>query len=112
MEIGGCLPGTLDENETIRYQFSIPAEGMFVGICVSKGYVIAYASLSVPNPNSAFYDWTLEVEHDSGKSENCEYFFIDAETSDNRSLFLAVTGNSQQNVFTLESFQDHGVGKY
>ena len=128
-EIGGCpIDGTLEKNKIIRYQFPIPAEGMFVGICVSEGYITAYASLFVPNP-STFYDWTLEVEHDSGKSENCEYFFVDPDKLPDKSspnstleisttdhnLFLAMTGKSRKNTFALESYTedaDSNISKY
>ena len=125
-EVGSSTSGTLDENETIRYELQTSIViGMSVRICVSEGYITAYASLSVPNPNSAFYDWTLEVEHDSSKSENCDFFFVDPNPPDeqcqtpattsasraNHTVFVALSGKLQQNVFTLESAYSN-IGKY
>ena len=129
-EIGSSTDGILEENESIRYEFSVPVEGMSVRICVTEGYIIAYGSLSVPNPNGALHDWVLDVEYDGG-SKNCDHFFVDPDelpdlqtpvptstpgvcysrsvddesTSEftEHNLYLAVTGKSQQNAFALES---------
>ena len=73
------MNGTLDQNETVRYHFKIPVAGITVRVCISVGHVVVYGSFSVPNPNSAFYDFLLEFESETSdsESENCQSTFID-----------------------------------
>ena len=73
------MNGTLDQNETVRYHFQIPVAGITVRVCISVGHVVVYGSFSVPNPNSAFYDFLLEFESETSdsESENCQSTFID-----------------------------------
>ena len=73
------MNGTLDEDESVRYHFPIPVVGITVRICVSGGHVIVYGSVSVPNPNSAFYDWLLDLEYGdrNNETEICDNVFID-----------------------------------
>ena len=73
------LNGTLDQNETVRYHFQIPVVGITVRVCISVGHVVVYGSFSVPNPNSAFYDFILEFgsETDTSETETCRNTFID-----------------------------------
>lgn len=80
------MNGTLDGNETIRYHFPIPVIGITVEVCVSQGHILVYGSVTVPNPNSAFYDWFLELnyEHRSNESVICENHFFDPSTIPDR----------------------------
>ena len=73
------MNGTLDEDESVRYHFPIPVVGITVRICVSGGHVIVYGSVSVPNPNSAFYDWLLDLEYGdrNNETEICDNVFVD-----------------------------------
>ena len=73
------MNGTLDEDESVRYHFQVPIAGITLDVCVSGGHVIVYGSVSVPNPNSAFYDWMIEVEFDKNdnRTEQCDNIFFD-----------------------------------
>lgn len=73
--------GTLDKNETIRYNFPIPVVGITVRVCVSEGHVVVYGSVSIPNPNSAFYDWMIDVEFNKENhlEETCNHVYFDPE---------------------------------
>ena len=72
------MNGTLDQNETVRYHFQVPVAGITVRVCITVGHVVVYGSFTVPNPNSAFYDFLLEFEAEpSGKeTETCKNKFI------------------------------------
>lgn len=89
------MNGTLDQNETVRYHFPIPVIGITVEVCTTVGHVIVYGSVSVPNPNSAFYDWFLELEHtlDDSQTEFCKSIFFDISTTsptDNSDVSLPI----------------------
>lgn len=80
------MNGTLDQNETVRYQFPVPVIGITVKVCVSVGHVIVYGSVSIPSPNSAFYDWLLELEFQQydNEAEICKnVFFVPSKIPDN-----------------------------
>ena len=76
------MNGTLDKDETVRYHFPIPVIGITVKVCISAGHILVYGSVLVPNPNSAFYDWMLELdyEHNDQEIEMCKNVFIDPST--------------------------------
>ena len=76
------MNGTLDQNETVRYHFPIPVIGITVEVCIIVGHVVVYGSVSVPNPNSAFYDWLLELEFkpEDEQTEFCESIYFDPST--------------------------------
>ena len=75
------MNGTLDKDETVRYNFPIPVIGITVKVCISAGHILVYGSVHVPNPNSAFYDWTLELDYEHSDQEiECKNVFIDPST--------------------------------
>ena len=69
------MNGTLHQDQTVRYNFPVPVTGITVKVCISVGHVIVYGSVSVPNPNSAFYDWLLELDF-NGMTETCKCIFL------------------------------------
>ena len=73
------MNGTLDKDENVRYHFPIPVIGITVEVCISTGHILVYGSVLVPNPNSAFYDWMLELDYERGdhETELCKNMFID-----------------------------------
>ena len=73
------MNGTLDQNETVHYHYHIPVAGITLRVCISVGHVVVYGSFSVPNPNSAFYDFVLEFGSESNTSdtETCRNRYID-----------------------------------
>ena len=73
------MNGTLDQNETVRYHYQIPVAGITLRVCISVGHVVVYGSFSVPNPNSAFYDFVLEFgsETNTSDTEICRNRYID-----------------------------------
>ena len=72
------MNGTLDEDESIRYHFPIPVAGITIHLCVSSGHVVIYGSVTIPNPNSAFYDWMVEVDFGgvTNETEICDNIFV------------------------------------
>jgi receptor-type tyrosine-protein phosphatase Q len=75
------MNGTLDKDETVRYHFPIPVIGITVKVCISAGHILVYGSVLVPNPNSAFYDWVLELDYEHSDQEiECKNVFIDPST--------------------------------
>ena len=73
------MNGTLDKDENVRYHFPIPVIGLTVKVCISAGHILVYGSVHVPNPNSAFYDWMLELDYGHGDNETelCKNMFVD-----------------------------------
>lgn len=53
--------------------------GITVSVCISEGHIVVYGSFSVPNPNSAIYDWLIELEYEEidFQSEICTSIYID-----------------------------------
>ena len=105
------LNGTLDQNETVRYNLQIPVNGVTVEVCADTGHIVVYGSSSVPNPNSAFYEFFLQV-YGNGP-EPCDHVFYEPtvspisssdhqmlrrETETSR-LFLSVIGKAEENTF-------------
>ena len=72
----------IGQNETFRYNFVFRRQ-VEVKVCISKGQVEIYISTGIPNPNSAYYDWHLELEssQDSNDSKICDSVIIDPENS-------------------------------
>ena len=72
------MNGTLDQDESIRYHFPIPVAGITIHLCVSSGHVVIYGSVTIPNPNSAFYDWMVEVDFGGATNETeiCDNFYV------------------------------------
>ncbi len=62
------MSGTLDQGQEVRYQYSIPEEGITIYINVDDGHVVLYASSAVPTPNEAYYDYKLDC------LDSCELF--------------------------------------
>ena len=79
-DIGDHINGTLDQNETVRYNLQIPVIGVTVEVCVSAGRIVLYGSASDHNPNSAFYEFFLQVVYDNDTLQ-CDHMFYKPPTS-------------------------------
>ena len=111
----------LGENETFRYnrRYSMQVE---IKICISKGRVELYISTAIPNPNSALYDWYLELESSQNNdSEICDSVIINPDNSTRyisrshrlrqlpptadheygQTVFFSVVGRAAQNEFVV-----------
>ena len=77
--------------------------------CVSEGHIRVFASVSIPNPNGAFYNWKLEVEHDeqTGKNRTCRDYFFNITTTPSGTNFEALTLRDQTLYITVEGLEDH-----
>ena len=113
-DIGHEMNGILGQNETVRYNLQIPVIGVTVEVCACAGRIVVYGSSSNPNPNSAFYEFFLEVVHEND-SELCNCKFHNQDTplqmssrktrnprtvqSEKNTLFLTVVGKDKKNSF-------------
>ena len=61
VEIFNETSGDLDESEVINYVLTIPSLGMTLQVCVLKGKIQLYGSVTLPNPNSALNIFTLNL---------------------------------------------------
>ena len=61
VEIFNETSGSLDESEVINYVLTIPSLGMTLQVCVLKGKIQLYGSVTLPNPNSALNIFTLNL---------------------------------------------------
>lgn len=98
--------------ENIRYQYLLPEDGMTIMICVHVGNIVLYASTRVTTPNSALYEYKLDISGQSSQSEVCDDVYIDSSgsrkrnivsESSNVTLYVAVNGVDESNVFALNS---------
>ena len=110
--IGNGLEGTLDMGENIRYQYPLPEDGMTIKICVQDGKVVLYASTRVTTPNSALYEYKLDISGRSSGTEVCDDVFVKSSESKKRNvvpessnitLYVALNGEEQSNTFALNS---------
>ena len=110
---------TLGENKTIRYNFLIPAIGVTVDVCITEGHIHAYGSVSVPNPNSAFYDFFIEldIEHYEHRARICHSAYVEVcrsnttrprprrqtseSNSDNQVVYLSIVGMAKESSFVV-----------
>lgn len=69
--VGGISDAVVGNGERIRLNFPLPVEGVTVRLCVSRGKLVLYASVSSTSPNSAVYDWMSEI------GIGCDDIFID-----------------------------------
>ena len=63
---------TLTENQTIRYNLHIPVTGVTVKVCITGGSIHMYISALVPNPNSAFHDFFIELDYENSTANSTE----------------------------------------
>lgn len=98
--------------ENIRYQYLLPEDGMTIMICVHVGNIVLYASTRVTTPNSALYEYKLDISGQSSQSDVCDDVYIDSSgsrkrnivsESSNVTLYVAVNGVDESNVFALNS---------
>ena len=83
--------------------------------CVSEGHIRVFASVTIPNPNSASYNWKLEVEHDEETDETCVGYFFESNTTTGVSSssdptiddYEALMLTDQTLYITVEGLEDH-----
>ena len=108
------MNGTLDQNETVRYNLQIPVIGVTVEVCASAGRIVVYGSTSDSNPNSAFYEFFLQVVYEDD-TEQCDHMFYKSDTlpptsslekrnegvpqNETMTLYLSVVGKDKENSF-------------
>ena len=47
--------------ENVRFTYTVPRIGMTIRMCVEMGTIAMFASTETTTPNSAFYDYSLDV---------------------------------------------------
>ena len=121
VEVGQQV-GSLPRGGRVRYELQLPVDGVTVNLCVNIGTVLFYGSFTVPNPNSALYDYIKEVENRGGNT--CGDVFIQPQvelSTINRvkrrandrvspinattpaNLYISLEGTGDQNMFVLET---------
>ena len=113
IDIGHDMNGALDQNETVRYNLQIPVIGVTVVVCASAGHIVLYGSSTTPDPNSAFYEFFLQVVY-ANDTEQCDRMFYKPDTpstsplekrnegvpqSETMTLYLSVVGKDKENSF-------------
>ena len=95
------MNGTLDIYAIVRYHYLVPDGGITVEVCVSEGYVKVYGSVTIPNPNSALYSWTIEVKHKPQRNgiETCRSYFFQKTT---RTTAFEATSSSKASASPRE----------
>ena len=78
--VGGISDAVVGEGERIRTNFPLPVEGVTIRLCVSRGKIVFYASVSETSPNSAVYDWMSEI------GIGCDDIFIDPRNVENDNI--------------------------
>ena len=63
--------GSLNRNEVIRYNLSVPEIGITVQVCAEGGQIAVYGSVTYQNPNSALNDFQLVVDCTTSTNKNC-----------------------------------------
>ena len=110
--VGNGLEGTLDMGENVRYQYLLPEDGMTIMICVRVGNVVLYASTRVTTPNSALYEYILDISGQSLESEVCDDVYINSSGgkkrnivsgSSNVTLYVTLNGVDESNIFAFNS---------
>jgi len=108
-KIGSGLEGTLDMGENIRYHYPLPEDGMTVEICVQAGNIVLFASTKVTTPNSALYEYKMDISGQSSETEVCDDVYVDSPARRKRhvvsniTLYVAVNGVDESNTFALNS---------
>ena len=65
------IDGSLNRNEIIRYNLSVPEIGITVQVCAEGGQIAVYGSVTYQNPNSALNDFQLVVDCTTSTNKNC-----------------------------------------
>ena len=107
--VGGISDAVVGDGEIIRTNFPLPVEGITVRLCVSRGKIVFYASVSSTSPNSAVYDWKSEI------GIGCDDIFIDPRDVENNNVGSndnsnrVDTNNGRRKRQTLNSTMDEYV---
>ena len=107
--VGGISDIVVGDGERIRTNFPLPVEGITIRLCVSRGKITFYASVSSTSPNSAVYDWMSEI------GIGCDDIFIDPRNVENDNIGSndnsnrVDTNNGRRKRQTLNSTMDEYV---
>lgn len=71
-----------------------------------------YGSVTISNPNSAFYNWMFEVKHDEEAGETCLAYFFNTtsgatSSSDPTTDYEALLLTDQTLYISVEGVEDH-----
>ena len=101
--------------ESARFMYTIPEIGMTIQMCVEIGNILMFASTETTTPNSAFYEYSLNVTADGTNVSVCNEVYVNsaANQSCNNStpatdnttctLHVAVNGLQERNEFAINS---------
>ena len=120
----------MKQGAVARYQFILPVNGTTIRLCVKERRIVFYASIRISNPNSAFYDYKLEVENLIKAEERCGEVYeqgtptiddinttgkrqapTELEDLSDTTLYMSVEGIEEKNTFDLESTVGDTTGK-
>ena len=91
------MTSSLVYQELIYYRFSFPATGLTLTLDISFGYVVCYASDTIPNPNPENgYSWRVEASYYNDS-------YIDPSMAVGGYIYVGIEGrsNASNNTFNL-----------
>ena len=99
--------------ENARFAYTVPEIGMTIRMCVEIGNILMFASTVTTTPNSAFYDYSLDITAIGTSSIVCGEVYVIFEanrrrrdvttTTGNITLHMAVSGLQEKNEFAINS---------
>ena len=99
--------------ENARLSYTVPEIGMTIRMCVAIGNIVMFASTVTTTPNSAFYDYSLNITAIENSSIDCGEVYVISEanrrrrdvttTTGNITLHMAVSGLQKKNEFAIKS---------
>lgn len=108
-KIGSGLEGSLEKYQIIRYRYELPETGIEITICVRIGNVVLYVSTVITSPNSAFYEYKLNVSDGS-----CDKVYVapsrgDLSTVLKNITYISLIGEGDYNKFFFNTSKGKGV---
>ena len=119
--------GSLEANGTFRCNFPLPESGITITVCISRGQLLVFGSLSIPNPNPSYNDFFINLHLDNGSHAlECKSVFVPSpefpcispplstarkrsvpesqhQTQSSRVVYLSIIGKGEVNVFVVNS---------
>ena len=96
VSIGARENGTLGMGSVSRLQFSASGDdGVTARVCINRGEATVYGSLTVPNPNTALYDFSQVLKG------NCGNFFGSTQDAQTAQTERCISNNAMQSEAKL-----------
>lgn len=109
-DIGQNITNSLEQNQIVFFQYSLPEDGMTLSLEVDEGSAILYGSNKIQTPNEALYDFLpsnsiseifLTVDIFANRASSIRK--RQAVSSTNITFYISIEGLRATNNFTLNS---------